>query len=74
MKLKKPAALAGFLFLISAKTYEYFFGTRQGTSLIMEQIFSSKEELEGINKTYDATEGSKQHVGKFGKYLEIPKT
>lgn len=42
----------------------------KGTNLILEQIFPSKEELERINNKYGAIEGAKQHLGKFGKYLE----
>ncbi|KAA1268746.1 SRPBCC family protein [Leptospira interrogans] len=42
----------------------------EGTNLTVEQIFSSKEELERINKKYGAIEGAKQHIAKFSKYLE----
>ncbi len=42
----------------------------EGTSLTMEQIFPSKEELERVNKKYGAIEGGKQHLGNLGKYLE----
>jgi uncharacterized protein YndB with AHSA1/START domain len=42
----------------------------EGTNLTMEQIFSSKEELERIAKKYGAIEGGKQHLGNLGKYLE----
>ncbi|TGK83765.1 ATPase [Leptospira montravelensis] len=42
----------------------------EGTNLIMEQIFSSKQELERVNEKYGAIEGGKQHVGNLAKYLE----
>ncbi|EMG19377.1 putative toxin-antitoxin system, toxin component [Leptospira interrogans serovar Copenhageni str. LT2050] len=42
----------------------------EGTNLTVEQVFSSKEELERINKKYGAIEGAKQHIAKFSKYLE----
>ncbi|TGN03965.1 SRPBCC family protein [Leptospira dzoumogneensis] len=42
----------------------------EGTNLIMEQIFPSKEELERVNEKYGAIEGGKQHIGNLGKYLE----
>ncbi|TGN07696.1 SRPBCC family protein [Leptospira bandrabouensis] len=42
----------------------------EGTNLIMEQIFSDKQELERVNKKYGAIEGGKQHIGNLAKYLE----
>lgn len=42
----------------------------EGTNLIMEQIFSSKQELERVNEKYGAIEGGKQHIGNLAKYLE----
>lgn len=36
----------------------------------MEQIFSSKEELERVNQKYGAIEGGKQHVGNLANYLD----
>lgn len=42
----------------------------EGTNLIMEQIFYSKQELERVNEKYGAIEGGKQHVGNLAKYLE----
>ncbi|PJZ55821.1 SRPBCC domain-containing protein [Leptospira barantonii] len=42
----------------------------EGTNLIMEQIFSSKEELERVNQKYGAIEGAKQHIANLAKYLE----
>ncbi|TGL59252.1 SRPBCC family protein [Leptospira sarikeiensis] len=45
----------------------------EGTNVTMEQIFLSKEELERINEKYGAIEGGKQHISKFGKYLETLK-
>lgn len=42
----------------------------EGTNLIMEQIFPSKEELERVNQKYGAIEGGKQHVANLAKYLE----
>ncbi|WP_367898624.1 SRPBCC domain-containing protein [Leptospira sp. WS58.C1] len=45
----------------------------EGTNLIMEQIFPSKEELERVNGKYGAIEGAKQHIGNLAKYLETLK-
>lgn len=42
----------------------------EGTNLVMEQVFPSKEELERVNEKYGAIEGAKQHVGNLGRYLE----
>ncbi|MCG6152592.1 SRPBCC family protein [Leptospira bandrabouensis] len=42
----------------------------EGTNLIMEQIFSDKQELERVNEKYGAIEGGKQHIGNLAKYLE----
>lgn len=42
----------------------------EGTNLIMEQIFSSKQELERVNEKYGAIEGGKQHIGNLAKYLD----
>ncbi|EMO54574.1 putative toxin-antitoxin system, toxin component [Leptospira noguchii] len=45
----------------------------EDTNLTMEQIFSNKKELKRVNEKYGAIEGGKQHVYKFGKYLEALK-
>ncbi|WP_411823643.1 SRPBCC family protein [Leptospira sp. 'Mane'] len=45
----------------------------EGTNLIMEQIFPSKEELERVNEKYGAIEGGKQHIANLGKYLKTLK-
>lgn len=42
----------------------------KGTNLIMEQIFSDKQELERVNEKYGAIEGGKQHIENLAKYLE----
>ncbi|TGK04847.1 ATPase [Leptospira semungkisensis] len=42
----------------------------EGTNLIMEQIFPSKEELIRVNEKFGAIEGAKQHIGNLAKYLE----
>lgn len=42
----------------------------EGTNMTMEQIFSSKEELERVNKKYGAIEGGKQHIANLGKYFD----
>lgn len=42
----------------------------EGTYLVMEQIFPSKEELERINTKYGAVEGGKQHIENLEKYIE----
>lgn len=42
----------------------------EGTNLIMQQIFSDKQELERVNEKYGAIEGGKQHIGNLAKYLE----
>lgn len=42
----------------------------EGTNLIMEQIFSDKQELERVNEKYGAIEGGKQHIENLAKYLE----
>lgn len=42
----------------------------EGTNLIMEQIFPSKEELERVNQKYGAIEGGKQHLANLARYLE----
>ncbi|TGK86701.1 ATPase [Leptospira noumeaensis] len=47
-----------------------FESSGEGTNLIMEQIFSSKQELERVNAKYGAIEGGKQHVGNLAKYLD----
>ncbi|MCW7470725.1 SRPBCC family protein [Leptospira kanakyensis] len=41
-----------------------------GTNLLMEQIFSSKQELERVNAKYGAIEGGKQHVVNLAKYVD----
>lgn len=41
-----------------------------GTIFTMEQVFSSKQELERVNKKYGAIEGGKQHIGNLEYYLE----
>ncbi|TGM56712.1 SRPBCC domain-containing protein [Leptospira vanthielii] len=41
-----------------------------GTNLVMEQQFTSKQELERVNEKYGAIEGGKQHIGNLAKYLE----
>ncbi|XDD48071.1 SRPBCC domain-containing protein [Leptospira sp. WS39.C2] len=41
-----------------------------GTIFTMEQVFSSKQELERVNKKYGAIEGGKQHLGNLGNYLD----
>ena len=48
----------------------HFAKAGEGTSLVMEQIFPSKDELERINNKYGAIEGAKQHMGNLAKYLE----
>ncbi len=50
-----------------------FEAVETGTNLTMEQIFSSKEELERVNDKYHAIEGAKQHLGNLAKYLETLK-
>lgn len=47
-----------------------FEGAGEGTHLIMEQIFSSKAELERVNAKYGAIEGGKQHIGNLATYLD----
>lgn len=42
----------------------------QGTHVTMEQIFSSPEELERVNKKYGSIEGGKQHIANFAEYLD----
>lgn len=41
-----------------------------GTTLTLEQIFRTREELERVEEKYGAIEGGKQHVGKYGLYVE----
>ncbi|MCB9091411.1 MAG: SRPBCC domain-containing protein [Halobacteriovoraceae bacterium] len=41
-----------------------------GTTVIMEQDFGTKEELEKVNEQYGAIEGGIQHIDNLGKYLE----
>jgi len=45
----------------------------EGTNMTFEQVFPSREELEKADKKYMAVEGGKQHVAKFGRYLETLK-
>lgn len=45
----------------------------EGTNLTMEQIFSSREELERVNDKYGAIEGARQHIGNLAGYLKTLK-
>ncbi|MDF3821246.1 SRPBCC domain-containing protein [Leptospira sp. 96542] len=45
-----------------------FENSGEGTNFRMEQIFSTKEELERVNTKYGAIEGAKQHIANFANY------